>query len=53
LLVFDGGLGNPLPHRIVKEPAPGPPARALQIDDSNLAVGGQQIDFRRLKHFAT
>jgi hypothetical protein len=29
----------------VQEPAPGPPARALQIDDSNLAVGGQQNRF--------
>jgi hypothetical protein len=49
--VFDDGLRDTFPQRICKEAIPRSPTRALQIDDSNFAVGRLQI--QRFKHFAT
>jgi hypothetical protein len=53
LLVFDDSLGGSLPQWVLKESVSGPLARAFQIDDGHLAVGGQQIDFRCFKHSLT
>src|SRR6516164_6287217 len=41
-LVFEDRFGEVLPHGVVKETAPRPSPRALQIDDRDLAVGGRQ-----------
>ena len=39
LLLLDEGFGDPGLQRVLKEPAPRAQARALQVDDGNLAVG--------------
>jgi hypothetical protein len=51
LLLFDDGLRDPFPQRICKEAIPRSPTRALQINDSNFAVGRLQI--QSFKHFGS
>src|SRR6516165_10783800 len=52
--MLDDGLGDPLPLRVGKEPAPRSPPRALQIDEGDFTVGRQQAtsldEFRRWDH---
>ena len=43
LLMFYDGLRDPFPQRVCKEAIPRSPTCALQIDDSNFAVGRLQI----------
>ncbi|MBV8487396.1 MAG: hypothetical protein JO161_03885 [Planctomycetaceae bacterium] len=45
LLLFENCHREVFPQWIRKEAIPRPPARALQIDDSNFAVGCLQVDF--------
>src|SRR5262249_5392439 len=55
LLVFDDRLGGAVSPRVRKEPTPGSPPRALQIDDGDLAIGRRHttaISTRRGNHFA-
>src|SRR6516164_9704174 len=53
--MLDNGLGDPLPLRVGKEPAPRSPPCALQIDEGDFTVGRQQatsLEFRRWDHLS-
>ena len=54
--MFHNGLSYALPQRILVEPAPGPAAGALQIDDGDVTVSrleGCVVKFGRLGHGET
>jgi len=56
LLLFDDSFGGPGLKRVLCEPTPGSPKRALQIGDSDIAVRRLQIlavEIQYLNHFGT